>query len=715
MLDDLNWLHNEATLEVFKAFRMSDYQYNQFVERVESLTDAASDNKQAKTTATLFYKKPLQAFYNEILTRFDLENSPWEKRLSKTMLPMISLMPGLGMRIIIGVNSDGSFETIGAKGIERFTDFPAGSVFKKLRLLAKDISKMPAKQMFKKFAFQQKKYLIYAVTASVSVNVLALTIAFYALQVYDRVIPTNGISTLIALTIGVVIAITLEMIVKFSRAAIMDQAAKNMDVVYSNNIFERFLNVRSDVLPKSIGSMSSKLQSYVSVRSFISAAVIFVFIDFPFVFMFLAVIVLIGGWQIGQILLLFIVINILIGFIFKKRIETLIKTSTMASHKKMGMLVETVENSQRIKATNARSGLINRWGKLSEDNIDDELRIKHFTDMSTFLAAFAQQLSYVFVIAMGAYIITTSATLTMGGLIAITILSNKVFAPIGQLPNLFVQWGKARVAIEDLDGIYSLDRDNEGVERPITSELLAHDIVFDHVKFGYDENSQLLNLPRLTIKEGEKVAILGAIGVGKSTVLRLLAGLFKPSEGRLLLGGINMHHLSRENISKNITYLSQESKLLSGTLRDNLTLGLVNVSDESVLKAAKLTGLMSLISALPKGLDTLVPEGGDSVSGGQKQLIYLTRMMLSPNKILLLDEPTANMDEGSEKNIIKLFKENFNDKQTIVLVTHRPALLAVVNRIIILTPQGVAADDTKEKILALLNQGRVITDEDLTK
>jgi len=269
-----------------------------------------------------------------------------------------------------------------------------------------------------------------------------------------------------------------------------------------------------------------------------------------------------------------------------------------------------------------------------------------------------------------------------------------------------VQWGKAKVAVEDLDGLYGLERDNEGVNRPITSKLQSHGILCKDLKFAYNEDSVVLNIPNLKIQPGEKVAILGVIGSGKSTLLKILSGLYKPSAGKFLLDGIDVQQLSKNNVSNTIGYLEQDTKLFSGTLRDNLNIGLVNITDEQILKVAKLTGLIGLISALPKGLDTEVPEGGQSVSGGQRQLIALTRMLIGNSKILLLDEPTASMDEGTERHLLATLQQNLTKEQTLVVVTHKPALLSLVDRIVILTEKGIVADDKKEAVLKMLENNK---------
>ena len=684
--NDFKWLNKDCTLDHFSSSKLSEYKYkNLFKQIVQRVDDPF-----------------VEGLFNQLLSKINLQSSEWESELTNPMLPALALIPGIGMQVVVSVDVNGAYKTTSESGTNEYQSFPDNTIFRMLKFQAKESIVSSAKAMFESIAKKQKKYLYYAIIASVSINLLALGTSFYSMQVYDRVIPTNGISTLIALTVGVGIAIFLEMILKLSRGSIIDQASKNMDVEYSHNIFDRFLSIRSDNMPKGIGTLSSKINNYVVVRGFITTASVFILIDFPFAFFFLGIITLVGGVEIGQLILTFIIISILIGFIFKNKIEVLIKSSTLASHKKHGLLVESVENSQKIKTTGASWSVMNKWSQFTEDAINDDIHVKHYTDISTHLAAFVQQISYVATVAFGAYLISTTSDLTMGSLIAITILSNKVFQPMSQIPGLFVQWGKAKVAIEDLDGLYKLASDNEGVDRPITTQLQSHGILCKDLKFSYNEGSETLNIPNLQIQPGEKVAILGVIGSGKSTLLKILASLYKPTSGKVLLNGIDTQQLSKDNISNTIGYLEQDTKLFSGTLRDNLSIGLVDIADEEILRVSELTGLMKLISILPKGLDTKVPEGGNSVSGGQRQLIALTRMLIGESKVLLLDEPTASLDEGTEKHILAILQKNITEKQTLIVVTHKAALLNLVDRIIILTEKGIAADDKKEVVLEML-------------
>jgi ATP-binding cassette subfamily C protein LapB len=651
---------------------------------------------------TSFDAKYLELFYTELFNSLDFQSLSFSKDISKQYLPNFAIVPNFGVAFIYEQTKEGEYKAQSKDGIKIFKSFPANTRFANLRKKEISKEKSSAYEMFKKVALEQKRLLVYAAAATFSINTLALGTSLYTMQVYDRVVPTGAISTLVALTIGVFIAIFLEMIIKFSRSVLLDYATKKMDIEYSNDIFERFLRIRCDALPKSIGTLTGQLQSYNNVRAFITSAAMFLFIDLPFSIIFILAIFVIGGFAMGLVPIGFLILSLIVGFIFRKKIDQASKNSSMASYKKMGLMVETVENSENIKATGAGFNILNNWNRLTQEAVDDDIEIRHYSDMSSYITAFLQQLSYIAIVSLGAYLVAENGTITMGALIAMTILSGRILQPIAQLPNQFVQLGKASLAVKDLDRIYQLASDNEGITRPLSPYLDTTNIRCQDIAFGYSENSNVISVAQLNIKQGEKVAILGAIGSGKSTFLKILAGLYKPTKGFVYLDGIDMQLIKRDFLTENMSYLPQSTKLFAGTLRDNLIFGMIGISDEQIIEAAKLTGLIGLINALPNGLDTVVPEGGESVSGGQKQLIALTRMIVANKKIILLDEPTASMDEGTERQIISMLHQKLSPEQTMVVVTHKPIVLNMVDRIIVLTPNGIAVDGTKEEVLAKL-------------
>ncbi len=596
---------------------------------------------------------------------------------------------------------DGTFKSEGKDGIEYFEDIPKGSKFLELKKIKENNLKTTASKMFLKIALDQKRYIIYALIASLSISIFALVISLYSMQVYDRVIPTGGINTLITLSVGALIAIFIEFCLKIAKSTVLDNANKDMDMKYSHKIFDKFLKIRCDALPKSIGQLTGQLQSYASVRGFITMFISFIIIDFPFALFFLAIIALISQ-ELALIMLLFLFLTIISGFIYGNRTDALIKSSTLSSYKKLGLLVETVENAESIKSTNSGWKFQNKWNSLTNDGIDDEYKIKHFNEISSYITFLIQQINYMFLIAMGAYIISSSDKLTMGSLIAISILSSRVLNPFASIPSIVMSWSRAKMSIDDLNNIFKLPSDNEGMEKPINPIMLNVDLVCNDIQFAYSKDSAVLKTKKLRITQGEKIGILGVIGSGKSTLLKVLAGLYKPQDGMISLNGINLHQISREKISQTIGYLPQNVKLFSGTLRDNLILGMIGIKDETIIEASKLSGLINLINSSPQGLDTLVPEGGDSVSSGQRQLIGLTRLIILNPDIWLLDEPTANIDETTERMFLN-FLNSYLINKTLVIISHKQSSFSIVNRLIVMSQNEIYLDGSKNDVIAHLS------------
>jgi len=683
---DIYWLVRECSVVPFSTLRLTEYEASMLEKELDAHDDAF-----------------IYEFYEILFDRAGLREIEWSTDIDHRSLPVLALIPEEGLHVVMEMEPDGSWVCESSKGIQTFKMFPEGTRFTPAKTVRDRKKKRTAREMFKAIAIRQKHVIVYAAIAALSINLLALATSFFSMQVYDRVIPTQGLSTLVALGIGVFIAIFLELLLKLSRAYLVDGASASMDIEYAHDVFSRFLDIRTDALPKSIGTLSGQLQSYATVRAFISSAALYLLIDFPFSLIFLAVIVMISGWTIGVVIVFFMLLSITVGTLFKRKIENLSKNASMASHKKLGLLVESVENAENVKATGAGWSLLSRWNGLSEDAVFDDIQIRRYSEMATFMAGFFQQLSYISVVAMGAYLVSTTDQLTMGGLIATTILSGRVLSPISMLPNLLVQWGRTKISIEDLDNVYGLALDNEGVDKPLNPEALQAHFRCEHLRFAYGEHAPAVNIEKLTIAQGEKVAILGTIGSGKSTLLKILAGLYHPTEGKVYLDNMDMQQISRNRLNEIIGYLPQHVKLISGTLRDNLLLGLVGINDEQIIDAATQTGLILLINVLPQGLDTPVPEGGESVSGGQKQMIALTRLVLTDAKAFLLDEPTANMDDGTERQVIRTIQNKLTPERTLIVVTHKPALLALVDRIIVITAQGVVKDGSKESVLKQLS------------
>lgn len=638
-----------------------------------------------------------------LIDAMGLQAAAWEPSPHHDALPMVALLPGGGCRLIYGRTTDGQWMVEGPQGTEQCHDLPEDGRYSAVQSPPERGLRPTALAMFQSALKVQKGVVGQVAFATVIGNVLALAASLYSMQVYDRVIPTQGLATLVVLTTGVIIAALLELILKEARSAILERALKEIDLDLSHQIFLRLLNIRMDQFPSSVGTLSAQVRSYESIRAFASSAVLYLTVDMPFAAIFLLVIVLLAGPLVASVPAVFFFLALAVGMFYRKRIQEHAQTSTAATNRKLGLLVETVEGAESVKAAGAGWHLLNRWSALSREAVAEDLLIRQYSEHAAHLAAFVQQVSYVMLVCAGAYIAATGS-LTMGALIACSILSGRVLAPVGQLPGLLVQWGHARAALDNLEKVFALHDDNHEVASPLAPEAVKGGFLVADLRFAYRGRAETLALDSLVIAPGEKVGILGVVGAGKSTLLKLLAGIYMPQQGRVLLDGLDMQHISRACLSEQIGYLPQEIRLFAGTLRDNLLFGLAGVSEQEVIRACETTGLIGLVSGHAKGLDLEITEGGSGVSGGQKQLIAFTRLLLARPNVLLLDEPTSSMDEATEARTLSVLRDFVSPQQTMVLVTHKPALVRLVDRLVILTPAGIVLDGPRDAVLQKLRQ-----------
>ena len=562
--------------------------------------------------------------------------------------------------------------------------------------------------LFKRALLTRKSIFAQAAAASLLINLLALGASLYSMQVYDRVIPSQGVATLIVLTGGVLIATVLELIVKLARSGVLEVALKGMDLELSHAIFVRLLGIRMDQFPASVGTLSAQVRSFETIRNFASTATLFFAVDAPFALLFVAAIALLAGPALAAVPAVFFVLAMAVGLFYRSRIARHARSGNLASNQKLGLLVETVESAEHLKAAGAGQQQLQRWDEVNRQAIEDDVAIRRYSEQASYSAAFMQQASYIALVGTGAWIAATSTNLSMGGLIACSILSGRVLGPVAALPGLIVQWAHAKAALDSLEKVFALQGDNHEVERPLRPEVIHGHLEVASMRFTYPSRPETLALDRLHIRAGEKVAILGPIGAGKSTLLKLLAGLYRPQQGRVLLDGLDLQQIERSHLSRHLGYLPQDVKLLSGTLRDNLQLGLQvgpnSLSEQALLSACRSTGLMALVASHPKGLDLTISEGGNGVSGGQKQLIALTRLLLAQPAVWLLDEPTAAMDEQTEQRCLAALRAAIAPAHTLVLVTHKPALIAMTERLILLAPNGIVMDGPRDAVLNQLRQ-----------
>lgn len=548
-----------------------------------------------------------------------------------------------------------------------------------------------------------KAELVEASLASFFIGVLAFTTSMFSMQVYDRVIPTRSEYTLLILSLGVMLSILFELAMKYARSKLMDYVVVGVDSRLSREIFHRLLQLRVDQLPPSVGSLAGQLRGYEQLRAFYTSSTMFTLIDLPFGIIFLLGMMAIGSVWVALVPLVFGLLSILIGVASRQRINQFSMDSAAYSNAKTGLLVEAVEGVETIKAGSGGWKFLARWISVNSHTIKSDSQMRGFIEGIGYISAMTQQLSYAGLVIVGSMLVM-QGSMTMGALIACSILSGRVLAPILALPGLLVQQGQAMAALKGIEAIYQLKTDTHGVLRPLVPDQLHGHFKIVSAKFAYPGNPPALVVGNLNIQAGENIAILGPIGAGKSTLLRLLSGLYVPQEGQVLLDGLDLSHISRQVISQKVGYLQQDHRLFQGTLRENLLIGMPDPGDSVIKEAMERTGMIHFVSAHPKGLDRPIMEGGKGLSGGQRQLLAFTRLILCNPDIFLLDEPTASMDDEQERRCIRVMQELVKAGKMLIVVTHKPNILPLVSRIIIVAGHTIAMDGPRDAVLQRLSQ-----------
>ena len=541
--------------------------------------------------------------------------------------------------------------------------------------------------------------------AAVMINLFALAMPLFVLNVYDRVVPNHATETLFMFAAGVVIVLIADLVLRTMRSHFVDKAAMRADVKLSSHIMERVLGLRMEHRPASVGSFASNIGAFESVRSFISSATIIAFVDLPFALLFIAIIALIA-WPLAVPVVIGALVLLLYATAIHRKLHALAEESYRVAAQRNSTLVESLAGAETLKALSAEGRVQATWERSTAHLARTSAQNRLLTASVTHTALWAQHTVGVAIIVLGVFLLM-EGDLSMGGLIAAYLISSRAMAPISQTAGLLMQYHQASTALGSLNEIMALP-----VERPPESTFLSRDrfegaIEFRNVDFAYPEqpNPALRNVS-LRIQPGEHVAILGRVGSGKSTLAKLIMGLYQPTGGAVMVDGIDVRQLDPAELRRSMGYVGQEVTLFYGSLRENLVASDPLASDEAIRKAIGISGIEDLINTHPQGIDMQVGERGGRLSGGQKQSVGVARAVLHEPNMLLLDEPTSSMDNSTEQAMKRRLAE-FMEGRTAVIVTHRTSLLELVDRIIVLDQGRVVADGPKDQVVQALREGRV--------
>lgn len=553
-----------------------------------------------------------------------------------------------------------------------------------------------ARLIFKEM-FSSRRWMLEVLAATLVVNLLAIATSMFSMQVYDRVVPTLAYSTLTALAVGMLLVMLMDWMLKHLRSHILDRVAKQVDMSVSQQLFEHMMRLRLDSRPRSLGSLAAQVNGLDSVRAFFSSTIVFAVTDMPFALLFIAIIAMIGG-NVGWVYGLLLPVSLSIGFFAQKRLRILAQQEMQRSNERQGLLIDTLQGAETILSSGSSWRFAETWQAITRAMAGYSLKSRDITATSMTTAATLGQLAYVLAIVVGVYAIEVGA-LTTGGLIACTILGGRVTSPIAQGVQILVQWENVRESLQMVNSLLDQETDRHASQELLVPDQFSHAIELEGVTFSYPNVPvKRVNVAKWSVAPGERIVILGGLGSGKSTLLRMLAGLYKPSEGQIRIGGADMWQMAPEILQDKLAYLPQDVSLFKGTLRSNLILA-GGSSDARLMEITQDLGVDRIAADNPRSFEMEIQEGGQGLSGGQRQLVGLSRVFLAAPRVWLLDEPTAALDNDTENRVIAAFKKHVRSDDILITTTHRPQMLALATRVIIMQRGQIAADGKPEDIL----------------
>jgi ATP-binding cassette subfamily C protein LapB len=664
-----------------------------------------------RLTPSLFDRAARRAGFSSKLVRLALE------RLNANLFPAILVLHGQRACVLLGWNEECTEARVALPSLgeiqmpmaDLLADYAGDAIY--LRPQFRFDARAPGVRTgrhghwFWSVIAENRALYRDVLLAALITNLLTLAMPLFTMNVYDRVVPNNALDTLWALAAGVAIALVCDLTLRTMRGRFLDLASSRADVKLSAFIMERVLNTPMAQRPASAGSFAANLRAFESVREFIGSATVTAFIELPFALVFIAVIGIIA-WPMLIPLALGAVVLLAYAMAVQGRMHVLAETTYRASAQRNATLIEGLVGFETLKALGAEAGFQSKWEKSAALLARVGAQLRLLSASASNASLMVQNLVGLVIMVVGVHLIG-AGQMSTGALIACYMLSSRAMAPVGQVAGLMVQYHTAATALTSLNAMMQVE-----VERPEGKAFIhrghfAGHIEFRDVGFSYpgQEIPSLRNVS-LKIQAGEHVAILGRIGSGKSTLEKLILGLYKPNSGAVLIDGIDQRQLDPAELRRNVGYVQQDITLFYGSLRENIVLGAATADDAAVVKASHTAGIAEFVNQHPHGFDMLVGERGESLSGGQRQGVAIARAVINDPPILLMDEPTAAMDHSSEEEVKKRLA-TFAAGKTMVIVTHRTSLLDLVQRIIVMDGGCIVADGPKEQVIKALREGRI--------
>jgi ATP-binding cassette, subfamily C, bacterial LapB len=550
---------------------------------------------------------------------------------------------------------------------------------------------------------QRTGWLRDILIATLIINLIAVSTSLFAMQVYDRVVPTLAYATLWTLVAGMAGIITLDWLLKSYRARVLDSIASRVDKSVSQQVFEHIMRLRLDLQPKSVGMVASQVGGLDSVRQFFSSGVLFILIDMPFALLFILFISIIGG-GVAWVYLALLPVAIVLGLATQLRLRRLLQQQLQRSHERQGVLVDTLRGAETIRANNASWRFAEQWQEITRTISHYNLRHKAISNFATVSTSTLATAAYVAAVVVGVHLIE-AGELTMGGLIACSILGGRVIGPVAQSVQQITQWQGVSQSLQMVNQLLRIEPERCPDQTLLLPDRPLDKVQLDRVRFAYPNSPvRQIDIDQLTFNAGDRVMLIGPVGGGKSTLLKLLAGFYRPSEGRVLLGEGDLWETDPQIVSNFVGYLPQSVHLFKGSLRSNLALsGAVN--DNKFLEVCHALGVDRIAADSPQSMELEISEGGEGLSGGQRQLVALARIIMAQPRIWLLDEPTASLDNDTESNALKTLGDYLRPEDIVLFATHRPVLAAALaNRALVLQQGRVVLDGPPQLILQQLAQ-----------